>query len=80
MFAVVFLVVAAVHAVAGVPTAILPAVGGFALLGAAIAVAPPTRQYVRVDENGRDHASIFVGALVVAAATLGVFIAVGRFF
>jgi len=80
MLAVVFIGIAALHAVTGVPTAVLPAIGGLALLGAAIALAPVTRRRFRQDGTGRDDVVIFLGALTVAALSLGAFIALGRFF
>ena len=72
--------IAALHAAAGVPTAFLPAIGGLGLLGAAVALAPLTRHRFRQDATGRDDLTVFLGTLTIAAVTLGVFVALGRFF
>lgn len=54
-----------VHVIAGVPTALLPVIGGLGLLAAAIAIAPVTRQKFRQHASLRDD-------LVLAAATLAI--------
>lgn len=76
--ATVLLGVAALHAAAGVPTAVLPAVGALALIGAAVALAPVTRRRLGRDVTGREDAVVFLGALAVAAVSVGAFVAVGR--
>ncbi|AHZ24132.1 hypothetical protein E6P09_17745 (plasmid) [Haloferax mediterranei ATCC 33500] len=68
---------AAVHAAAGVPTAVLPAVGGLVLLGAAVALAPVTRRRLRKNVGGRDDLVVFFGALAVAILSFLVFFALG---
>lgn len=70
VFALGLLALAALHAVAGIQSAAIPAIGGLVLLGGAIALAPETNRDIVV----------FLGALVVAIASVGGFIAVGRFF
>ncbi|QLH78471.1 hypothetical protein HZS55_14745 [Halosimplex rubrum] len=70
VFAISLLALAALHAVAGVQLAAIPAIGGLVLLGGALALAP---------ESNRDLV-VFLGALVVAIASIGGFIAAGRFF
>ena len=72
--------IAALHGAAGVPTAFLPALGGLGLLGAAVALAPVTRHRLRQNATGRDDLLVFLGTLTIAATTLGVFVALGRFF
>ncbi|SEW14754.1 hypothetical protein [Halobacterium jilantaiense] len=69
--------IAALHATAGVPTAILPAVGGLGLLAAAVALAPVGRRRLGRRATARDDALLFVGVLVVAAASLAGFFALG---
>jgi len=71
--------VAVVHAAAGVPTALLPAIGGLGLLGAAVALAPRTRRRFRQNATGREDVMLFLGTLTIAALTLGGFIALARF-
>ncbi|MFC7137803.1 hypothetical protein ACFQRB_20180 [Halobaculum litoreum] len=71
--------IATVHAVAGVSTAFLPAIGAVALIGAVVALAPPTRGRLRTDASGRGDVVIFSGALVAATAVLVGFAAAGRF-
>lgn len=78
VLAVTLLGVAGLHAIAGVPTAVLPAAGGVVLLGAALALAPVTRQHFRKHVSGRSDLVVFLGALAVAAAFVGAFIAAGR--
>lgn len=78
VLAVVLLGIAGVHAAAGVPTAVLPAVSGLVLLGAALALAPVTRHRVRENVTGRGDVVVFLGALAVAAVSLGAFAALGR--
>ncbi len=78
VLAVVLLGVAAIHAAAGVPTAVLPAVGGVVLLGAALALAPVTRHRIRQNGSTRGDLLVFGGALAVAALAVGGFVLVGR--
>lgn len=80
ILAIAFLGIAAVHAVTGVATAILPAVGGLVLLGAAIALAPVTRRRLRENVTTRDDVIVFLGAFATAAVSLGAFTALGRWF
>lgn len=68
-FAVALLALAALHGIAGVQAAVIPAIGGFVLLGGALALAP---------ETSRDLA-VFLAALVIAMVSIGGFIAAGRF-
>jgi hypothetical protein len=70
--------VAAVHAAAGVSTAVLPAIGGLGLLGAAVALAPLTRHRFRQNATDRDDVMLFLGTLAVAALTLGGFVALAH--
>jgi hypothetical protein len=72
--------IAVLHAAAGVPTAFLPAIGGLSLLGAAVALAPVTRHRLRQNVTGRDDLMVFLATLTIAAVTVGVFVALGRFF
>jgi membrane protein YdbS with pleckstrin-like domain len=74
------LAIAAFHAAWGVPFAILPAIGGFVLLGAAVSLAPLTRHRFRRYTTEWDDVVVFLGALVIAAVTLGGFVALGHFF
>lgn len=69
---------AVLHAAAGVPSAILPAVGGLVLLGAAVALAPPLQ--IRWKARSWSSVGIFAGSLVIAAATIGLFVLGGRLF
>lgn len=69
VFAVTLLGLAALHAVAGVQAAVIPAIGGCILLGGALALAP---------ETSRDLI-VFLGALILAMVSVGGFIAAGRF-
>lgn len=78
VLAIALLGIAGLHAVAGVPTAVLPAVGGIVLLGAALAIAPMTRHRFRENVTGRADVVVFLGTLAVAAVFLGAFIALGR--
>lgn len=78
VLAVILLGFAGLHAIAGVPTAVLPAAGGLVLLGAALALAPVTRQHFRDNVTGRRDLGVFLGALAVAAVFVGAFIAAGR--
>lgn len=78
ILALVFLGIAALHAVTGVPSAALPAIGGLALLGAAVALAPVTRRRFRQNVTGRDDVVVFLGGLTTAAVSLGIFVALGR--
>jgi hypothetical protein len=71
--------IATVHAAAGVSTALLPAIGGFALLGAAVALAPLTRARFRANASDRGDLVIFLGTLAIAITTLMGFAAVGHF-
>ena len=80
ILAIAFLGIAAIHAVTGVATAILPAVGGVVLLGAAIALAPVTRRRLRENVTSRDDVIVFLGAFAIATISLGVFVALGRWF
>ncbi|MHC3381493.1 hypothetical protein [Haloarcula sp. H-GB5] len=72
--------IAALHAAAGIPIAILPAIGGIGLLGAAVALAPISRRRLRQHATARDDAMLFVGTLVVAAITLVGFFVLGTTF
>jgi len=67
--------IAALHAAARVFTAVLPAIGGLGLLGAAVALAPVSRHRVRQHATGRDDLILFVGTLVVATICFGGFFA-----
>jgi hypothetical protein len=78
VLAVVLLGIAAIHAAAGVPTAVLPAVGGLVLLGAALALAPVTRHRVRQNGSSRGDLLVFGGALAVATLAVGGFVLLGR--
>ncbi|MWG34205.1 hypothetical protein [Halomarina oriensis] len=72
--------IAAVHALMGVPTAFLPAVGGVGLLGGALALSPVGRRRFRQHATARDDVLLFVGTLAVGALTLGGFLALGVVF
>lgn len=50
----------------GVLTAVLPAVSGLVLLGAALVLAPVTRRRLHQNDGGRDDLVVFFGALAVA--------------
>lgn len=80
VLAIAFLGIAAIHAIAGVPTAVLPAVGGLVLLGAALATAPVTRRWLRRSGGGRADVLVFLGALIVAGITLVAFTGLGGLF
>lgn len=69
VFALALLALGALNAVAGIQTAAIPAIGGLVLLGGAFALAPETNRDIVV----------FLGALVVAIASIGGFIVAGRF-
>ncbi|MFC5971392.1 hypothetical protein ACFPYI_08635 [Halomarina salina] len=72
--------IAALHAAAGVFTAVLPAIGGLGLLGAAVALAPVSRRRIRRHATGRDDVILFVGTLVVATICFGGFFVLGTAF
>ncbi|RQG94206.1 hypothetical protein [Natrarchaeobius chitinivorans] len=72
--------IATVHTIAGVPTALLPAIGAFGLIGGAVALAPVTRRRIRQNATGREDILVFLGSLIVATATLGSFVVLGQFF
>lgn len=78
VLAIALLLVAVVHAAAGVPTAVLPAAASLVLLGAAAVIAPVTRRRLPENVTGRGTAAVFLGALAVAAILLGAFIVLGR--
>ena len=72
--------IAALHAAAGVPTALLPAIGGVGLLGAAVAVSPPTRNRFRGHASSSEDALLVVSTALVAAVCLLVFTGLGVLF
>lgn len=73
-------VVGLIHLIAGVPTALLPAIGGLGLLATAFAIAPITRRKYRQHASRRDDVMIIVATLGIATISLLLFVGLAHLF
>lgn len=73
-------VVGLIHLIAGVPTALLPVIGGLGLLATAFAIAPITRRKYRQHASRRDDVMITVATLGIAIISLLLFVGLANLF